>query len=124
LPLNLLLQYLSVRRAAASLSPRLARNRRFVSGLWQKVFYWGLPLLGIVFIYDFVTCVAFVGGSWFDVFVLIWFPYCYVAALLSGRAIVRKKAVATMRLCPHCRYCLRGVTSPKCPECGMAVPRR
>lgn len=117
-PPNLLCQYLCARFAAATLSARLSRNARFVAELWWKTFYYGLPLLAIVLVYDLITCLADVAGTWVDAFVLTWIPCCYIVAMFWGRTIVRRRAIATMQLCPNCRYCLRGSQSAVCPECG------
>ncbi|HVZ93205.1 MAG TPA: hypothetical protein VG797_01720 [Phycisphaerales bacterium] len=41
-----------------------------------------------------------------------------VTSFYFWRAIWQPRRARTLGLCSHCRYDLRGLTSPQCPECG------
>lgn len=58
------------------------------------------------------------GFVWIAIIVLAVLALLPVVALLLVRRWIARGQPATERCCGRCRYALRGVREPRCPECG------
>ena len=52
-------------------------------------------------------------------YTLLWLPLLFFASRAT-RAL-KHRARSARGLCPNCKYDLRGIKSPNCPECGMSI---
>ena len=105
--------------AVARVSPDLFVYWAFPDSPFAGASYWGLP-----FPFLRIACRGHSDGSWEWVWslllldALIWaLPVSPVAAVFLTRK-VRKMKRWRRGVCLQCEYDLRGLTEPRCPECG------